>query len=73
MQSYVRKAKIGKDGSFLIFRHTVATQILEGGAKIRYIQQFLGHKCIESTQIYTHVSINGLKEAHYKSHPTAIG
>ena len=68
---YIRKSKVANAGSFLIFRHTVATQMLESGAEIRYIQQFLGHKHIESTQIYTHVSINSLKEAHKRSHPTA--
>ncbi len=70
---YIRKSKVAKKGSFLIFRHTVATQMLEGGAELRYIQQFLGHKHIESTQIYTHVSINRLKAAHKRSHPTAKG
>ena len=73
VKKYVRQANIGKDGSFLIFRHTVATQMLEGGADIRYIQQFLGHKRIENTQIYTHVSINKLKEMHQRSHPRARG
>ena len=68
---YIRKSKVAKAGSFLIFRHTVATQLLEGGAELRYIQQFLGHKKIESTQIYTHVSIDSLKQAHQKSHPAA--
>ena len=71
VKHYIRKSKVAKAGSFLIFRHTAATQMLEGGAELRYIQQFLGHKHIESTQIYTHVSINSLKEAHKRSHPTA--
>ncbi len=70
---YIQRAKVDKDGSFLLFRHSVATQMLEGGADIRYIQQFLGHVKLETTQIYTHVSIAQLKEAHKKSHPTAKG
>ncbi len=73
VKHYIRKSKVANTGSFLIFRHTVATQLLESGAELRYIQQFLGHKHIESTQIYTHVSINSLKEAHKRSHPTARG
>ena len=72
VKHYIRKSKAANAGSFLIFRHTVATQMLENGAELRYIQQFLGHKHIESTQIYTHVSINSLKEAHKKSHPAAM-
>ena len=70
--SYVRSASIGKQGSFLLFRHTVATHLLEGGADIRYVQQMLGHKNIETTKIYTHVSIERLKQAHKKSHPAEI-
>ncbi len=68
---YIRQAKLHKQGSFLLFRHSVATQMLEGGADIRYIQQFLGHKKLETTQLYTHVSISKLKEVYNKTHPTA--
>jgi integrase/recombinase XerD len=69
---YVKKAKIGKIGSCHLFRHTMATLMLEGGADIRYIQEMLGHVNLETTQIYTRVSIKQLKEVHKKTHPAAL-
>lgn len=71
VSEYVRKAKIGKTGACHLFRHTMATLMLEGGADIRYIQEMLGHEKLESTQVYTRVSIKKLKEVHKKTHPAA--
>ncbi|NIO79566.1 MAG: site-specific tyrosine recombinase XerC [Candidatus Aminicenantes bacterium] len=68
---YIKKSGINKEGSCHLFRHTMATLMLEGGADIRYIQQMLGHSSLESTQIYTRVSIKKLKEVHKKTHPGA--
>jgi len=51
------------------FRHTCATHMLKNGAPIRHIQEMLGHESLESTQIYTRVTINDLKEIHAKYHP----
>ena len=53
----------------LLFRHTMATVMLENGAGIRYIQAMLGHAKLETTQIYTRVSIRRLKEVHTNTHP----
>jgi len=68
---YLEKAGIEKPGSCHIFRHSMATAMLENGADIRFIQEILGHKHLDTTQIYTRVSIAKLKEVHSKSHPGA--
>lgn len=68
---YVTSAGIGKNGACHIFRHTMATLMLEGGADIRYIQAMLGHVRLDTTKIYTHVSIRMLKEIHTATHPAA--
>jgi integrase/recombinase XerD len=70
-RQYVKSAEIGKGGACHIFRHTMATLMLEGGADIRYIQAMLGHVRLDTTQIYTHVSIRMLKEVHTATHPAA--
>jgi integrase/recombinase XerD len=68
---YVEAAGVGKQGSCHLFRHTLATLMLENGADIRYIQQMLGHAELSSTEVYTHVSIGKLKEVHNATHPGA--
>jgi len=70
-RQYVKSAEIGKSGACHIFRHTMATLMLEGGADIRYIQAMLGHVRLDTTQIYTHVSIRKLKQVHEATHPAA--
>jgi len=70
-RQYVKSAGIGKGGACHIFRHTMATLMLEGGADIRYIQAMLGHVRLDTTQIYTHVSIRMLKQVHAATHPGA--
>jgi len=69
--AYVEAAGVGKKGACHLFRHTLATVMLENGADIRYIQQMLGHAELSSTEIYTQVSIQKLKEVHRATHPTA--
>jgi integrase/recombinase XerD len=54
-----------------MFRHTLATLMLEGGADIRFVQQMLGHATIATTEIYTHVALRKLKEVHAATHPGA--
>jgi integrase/recombinase XerD len=71
VREYVRAAAIGKTGACHLFRHTMATLMLEGGADIRFIQQMLGHAELSTTQIYTQVSIRKLKEIHTATHPGA--
>ena len=67
---YLELAEI-PEGSTHMFRHTMATLMLEGGADIRYIQQMLGHACLTTTQVYTKVSNRMLQEVHSRTHPGA--
>ena len=69
VRDYVNAAEIGKTGSCHLFRHTMATLMLENGADIRFIQAMLGHANVSTTQIYTQVSIRQLKEIHTATHP----
>jgi len=69
VRDYVDAAQIGKHGSCHLFRHTMATLMLEGGADIRYIQAMLGHASPTTTQIYAQVSIRALKAIHTATHP----
>jgi integrase/recombinase XerD len=69
---YVERAQIGKKGSVHLFRHTMATLMLEGGADVRFVQAMLGHRKLETTQIYTQVSIRTLKEVHARTHPARM-
>ena len=72
MREYVKAANIGKTGSCHLFRHTMATLMLENGADIRFIQAMLGHANVSTTQIYTQVSIRQLKEIHTATHPAKL-
>jgi integrase/recombinase XerD len=72
MRRHIDNAGIKKSGSCHIFRHTMATLMLEGGADIRHIQAILGHASLEATQIYTRVSIEHLKRVHTMAHPAKI-
>lgn len=69
---YVEKSGIKVEGACHIFRHTMATLMLENGADTRHIQKILGHESLNTTQIYTKVSIKKLKEVHQKTHPGAV-
>lgn len=67
--AYIRASGIVKWGSCHLFRHAMATQMLENGADLRWIQAMLGHASVESTQIYTQVSIRALQAVHASTHP----
>lgn len=72
VREHIEKANIGKRGSCHLFRHTMATLMLENGADIRFIQAMLGHVSLNTTQIYTQVSIRALKEIHTATHPARL-
>ncbi|MDA8160020.1 MAG: tyrosine-type recombinase/integrase [Desulfobacteraceae bacterium] len=69
VKKYAKQAKIKKTISPHTFRHSCATAMLRNKADIRAVQELLGHESLESTQIYTHISINDLKETHKRCHP----
>lgn len=69
VRDHVEAAGTGKSGSCHLFRHTMATLMLENGADIRFIQAMLGHAELSTTQIYTQVSIRQLKAIHTATHP----
>ena len=72
VRAYVERSGVNKRGRCHLFRHTMATLMLENGADIRFIQQMLGHSMLSTTEIYTHVSILKLKQVHTLTHPAKL-
>lgn len=69
VREYVKTSGVAKEGACHLFRHTLATVMLEGGADIRYVQAMLGHAELSTTQIYAQVSIRALQAVHSATHP----
>jgi integrase/recombinase XerD len=67
-----QRAGISKDISPHTLRHSYATHLLDGGADVRVVQELLGHASVTTTQVYTLVTVDKLREVYATSHPRAL-
>jgi integrase/recombinase XerD len=68
VRSYLESAEIKKSGACHVLRHTAATLMLENGADLRSLQTLLGHASLNTTQVYTHITIDRLRQVHDATH-----
>jgi integrase/recombinase XerD len=72
VQRHAETAGLGDKMSPHTLRHTFATHLLAGGCDLRSVQEMLGHADIATTQLYTHLSAERLKDVYFRSHPRAV-